>query len=71
MKENYKSLDEDSNEAAKLICSPTPRIDGAAISDSDVGDLEYKLQIEAQDNCTGDGIVEAIEANFLGTLDDV
>ena len=67
MKENYKSLDEDSNEAAKLICSPTPRIDGAAISDSDVGDLEYKLQIEAQDNCTGDGVVEA---NFFRTLDD-
>ena len=70
MKKAEETSEEDSNEAVKLISSPIPQIDGAT-SDSEGGDLKYLLKIEAQDNCTEDDIVEAIEANFFGTLDDV
>ena len=42
-----------------------PQIDGTVDSD-----VHYELQIEAHDTCTHDEVVEALEANFYGTLDD-
>ena len=42
-----------------------PQIDGA-----NDGDEHYKLEIEAHDTVTEDDIVEALEANFYGTLED-
>jgi hypothetical protein len=42
-----------------------PQIDGTVDNDA-----HYELEIEAHDACTEDEIVEALEANFYGTLDD-
>ena len=45
--------------------SPIPQVDGAGDSEA-----EYELVIDAHKTCTSDDIVEAIETNFLGNLDD-
>ena len=42
-----------------------PQIDGTVDNDA-----HYELEIEAHDTCTKDEIVEALEANLYGTLDD-
>ena len=33
-------------------------------------DIQYELKIEEHPNCSGDDIIEAIETNFYGILDD-
>ena len=33
-------------------------------------EAEYNLKIEAHSKCTAEDIVEAVEANYFGTLDD-
>ena len=33
-------------------------------------DASYELQIETHDDCTEDEVIEALEANFHGTLSD-
>ena len=71
IKETGNTSEEGSIEAEKLTCTPIPQIDGAiSISEESSDDLEYELKIEAYEKCTGDDIVEAIETNFFGTLDD-
>ena len=42
-----------------------PQIDGNAD-----GEAHYELKIETHDDCTHNEIVEAMEANFFGTIDD-
>ena len=42
-----------------------PQIDGNAD-----GEAHYELKIETHDDCTHDEIVEAMEANFFGTIND-
>ena len=34
-------------------------------------DASYELQIETHDDCTEDEVIEALEANFHGTLSDL
>ena len=60
------SLDESGNLSCKYPASPIPQLDGT-------GDVKakYELKIEAPEVVTHEDIVEAIDANFLGTLDDV
>ena len=49
----------------KVMNSPIPQIDGTA--DRNVC---YELTVEAHMECTHDDVIEAIEANFFGSLDD-
>ena len=42
-----------------------PQVDGVVDSDA-----SYELQIETHDDCTEDEVIEALEANFHGTLSD-
>ena len=49
----------------KVTDSPIPQIDGT--SDSNIC---FEFKVEAHDSCTNDNILESIEANFLGCLDD-
>ena len=45
--------------------SPIPQVDGAVDSEA-----EYEFVIDAHETCTSDDIIEAIQTNFLGNLDD-
>jgi hypothetical protein len=57
-------LDATVNEADKEAFK-IPQIDGIVDSDA-----RYELLIETHDNCTEEEVIEALEANFHGTLSD-
>ena len=60
-----KTSEEAEDASLKVTSSPIPQFDGT--SDSDIS---YEFKVEAHETCTHADILESIEANFLGCLDD-
>jgi hypothetical protein len=60
-----KKADEAEDASEKKTTSPIPQVDGP--SDSNIC---YKFKVEAHETCMHEDILESIEANFLGCLDD-
>ena len=59
------AIAEADNVFGKVTNSPIPQIDGTADST-----ICYELEVEAHKKCSNDDIIEAIETNFLGSLDE-
>ena len=60
-----KKTEEAEDASEKVTNSPIPQVDGP--SDSNIC---YEFKVEAHETCTHEDILESIEANFLGCLDD-
>ena len=60
-----KKTEEAEDAFEKVTNSPIPQVDGP--SDSNIC---YEFKVEAHETCTHEDILESIEANFLGCLDD-
>ena len=60
-----KKADEAEDASEKVTNSPIPQVDGP--SDRNIC---YEFKVEAHETCTHEDIMESIEANFLGCLDD-
>ena len=51
-----------------VTMSPIPQVDGACDVNSEV---EYEIVIDAHETCTSEDIIEAIDTNFIGALDEI
>ena len=49
----------------KVTDSPIPQVDGTADDEAD-----FVIQVDAHEKCTNDDVIESIEVNFFGALDD-
>ena len=62
-----KKTEEAEDALEKVTNSPIPQVDGISESDSNIC---FEFRVEAHESCTHEDILESIEANFLGCLDD-
>jgi hypothetical protein len=62
-----KKTEEAEDALEKVSNSPIPQVDGSSESDSNIC---FEFRVEAHESCTHEDILESIEANFLGCLDD-
>ena len=59
------SVEDIARQRREVTTSPIPQIDGTT---DEVA--HYVLKVEANEKCSNDHVIEAIEENFFGTLDD-
>ena len=62
-----KKTEEAEDALEKVTNSPIPQVDGISESDSNIC---FEFRVEAHESCTHEDVLESIEANFLGCLDD-
>ena len=62
-----KKTEEAEDALEKVTNSPIPQVDGISESDSNIC---FEFRVEAHESCSHEDILESIEANFLGCLDD-
>ena len=60
-----KKTEEAENASEKVTNSPNSQVDGPSVSNSC-----YEFKVEAHETCLHEDILESIETNFLGFLDD-
>ena len=66
-KEDTKAVKASADENG-VSMSPVPQVDGVCDVNSEV---EYEVVIDAHETCTSEDIIEAIDTNFIGALDEI